>query len=57
MHITGHQVAPERLEEFRRIYKEVSGEEITIAEASEMTHRLPTLYRRSELAPEIWTGR
>ncbi|MEY9470867.1 hypothetical protein ABH992_003266 [Bradyrhizobium yuanmingense] len=45
MHITGHQVAPERLKEFRRIYKEVSGEEITTAEASEMTHRLLTLYR------------
>jgi hypothetical protein len=42
---TGHQVSPERLEEFRRIYKEVYGEEITSAEASAMTHRLLALYR------------
>src|SRR5262249_3059248 len=42
---TGHQASPERLEEFRRIYKEVYGEEITIAEASIMTHQLLTLYR------------
>jgi hypothetical protein len=42
---SGHQVSPERLEEFRRIYKEVSGEEITAGEASEMTHRLLALYK------------
>jgi hypothetical protein len=41
----GHQVTPERLEELRRIYKEVSGEEITTAEASEMSHRLLALYK------------
>jgi hypothetical protein len=42
---TGHHVSLERLEEFRRIYKEVYGEEITSAEASAMTHPLLALYR------------
>jgi hypothetical protein len=42
---TGHQVSPKRLEEFRRIYKEAYGEEISTAEASAMTHRLLALYR------------
>jgi hypothetical protein len=42
---TSHQVSPERLEEFRRIYKDAYGEEITVAEASAMTHRLLALYR------------
>jgi hypothetical protein len=42
---TGHEVSPERLEEFRRIYKETYGEEITIEEAREMTRRLLTLYK------------
>jgi len=42
---TGHEVSPERLEAFRRIYEEVYGEEITTAEASAMTHQLLTLYR------------
>jgi hypothetical protein len=42
---TGHQVSPERLEEFRRIYKEVYGEEISVGEASAMTHRLFALYK------------
>jgi hypothetical protein len=42
---TGHKVSPERLEEFRRIYKETYGEEITTAEATEMTHRLLALYK------------
>jgi hypothetical protein len=42
---TGHQVSPERLEEFRRIYKEAYGEEITSTEASAMTRRLLALYR------------
>ena len=41
----GHKVSPERLEEFRRIYKKVYGEEITIAKASEMAHRLLMLYQ------------
>ncbi|QHO77800.1 hypothetical protein ACH79_39550 [Bradyrhizobium sp. CCBAU 051011] len=36
---TGHQFSPERLEELRRIYREVSGEEITAAEASDIAHR------------------
>lgn len=34
---TGHKVSPERLEEFRRIYNEASGEEITAEEALEMS--------------------
>lgn len=42
---TGHKVSPERLEEFRRIYNEASGEEITAEEALEMTHRLIALYK------------
>jgi hypothetical protein len=42
---SGHQVSDERLEDFRRIYKEAYGEEITIGEASAMTHRLLALYR------------
>lgn len=42
---TGHQVLPERLEEFRRIYKETCGEEISVGEASAMTHRLLALYK------------
>jgi len=42
---TGHRVSPERLEEFRRIYKEVSGEEITSAEASAMIHPLLAVYK------------
>lgn len=41
----GNKVSPERLEEFRRIYKEASGEEITAEEALEMTHRLIALYK------------
>ncbi|MGY3695037.1 aldehyde:ferredoxin oxidoreductase [Bradyrhizobium sp. USDA 3240] len=40
-----HQVSPERLEELRRIYKEISGDEITTEEAREMAHRLLTVYR------------
>jgi hypothetical protein len=42
---TGHQVTPERLEEFRRIYKEAFGEEISSQEATAMTHRLLALYK------------
>lgn len=41
----GHNVSDERLEEFRRIYKEAYGEDITKKEASEMSHRLLALYR------------
>lgn len=42
---TGHTVSPERLEEFRAAYQKVYGEEITLLEATEMTHRLLTLYQ------------
>jgi hypothetical protein len=42
---TGHQVSPERLEEFRCIYKEAFGEEISTQEAVAMTHRLLALYK------------
>jgi len=42
---TGHRIAPEHLEEFRRIYKEAYGEEITTLETTEMAHRLVALYR------------
>jgi hypothetical protein len=42
---TGHQVASERLEEFRRIYKNAYGEDISIEEARAMTHRLLGLYK------------
>jgi len=42
---TGHHVSPKRLEEFRRIYKEACGEEITSAEASAMIHPLLALYK------------
>jgi hypothetical protein len=41
---TGHQVSEVRLEEFRRIYKETYGEEISVGEASAMTHWLLALY-------------
>jgi hypothetical protein len=43
--LTGHKVSPQRLEEFRRIYKDTYGEVITIGEAEEMTHRLLALYK------------
>jgi hypothetical protein len=42
---SGHKVSDERLEEFRRIYKEAYGEEITLPDAIEMTHRLLALYQ------------
>jgi hypothetical protein len=45
MPLTGHQVSPERLEEFRRIYKKVYGEDIMLRDASEMTHRILALYQ------------
>jgi hypothetical protein len=41
----GHKISPERLEEFRRLYNEAYGEEITQEEAVEMTHRLLTIYK------------
>jgi hypothetical protein len=41
---TGHRVTPERLDEFRRIYIEAYGEEITTGEAVAMTSRLLALY-------------
>lgn len=45
MQPTGHKVSPETVEEFRRIYKELSEEEITAGEASYMAHRLLALDR------------
>jgi aldehyde:ferredoxin oxidoreductase len=36
---------PDRIEEFRRLYKEAYGEEISVEEASEMASRLLDLYR------------
>ena len=42
---TGHQVSSDRLEEFRRIYSNAYGEEISIEEARAMTHRLLGLYK------------
>lgn len=45
MQPTGHKVSPNRLEEFRGIYKARFGEEITTAEATEITGRLLALYR------------
>lgn len=41
---SGHKVSPERLEEFRRIHKEVYGKEITLQDATAMAHRLLALY-------------
>ena len=41
---SGHKVSDERLEEFRRIYKETYGEDLTPQEASRMAHRLLALY-------------
>jgi hypothetical protein len=50
---TGHKVSLERLEKFRRIYKEVHGEEITTAEASAMIHPLLAVYKLfSQSLPE-----
>lgn len=45
MHPTGHQASLERIEKLRRIYKEVSGEEISTEEATDMAHRFLALYR------------
>ena len=58
-------VSEESLDDFIRIYKEEYGEEITRAEASEMTFRLLTLYellskhrpKEGETAPTPPTGR
>lgn len=44
MRPTGHIVSPERLEEFRRIYKETYSEDIIAEEAAEMTSRVLALY-------------
>lgn len=41
---TGHKVSNDRLDKFRRVYKETYGEDITKAEAVEMTHGLLALY-------------
>ena len=41
---SGHKVSDERLEEFRRIYKDAYGEEPTRAEATAMAHMLLALY-------------
>lgn len=41
---SGHKVSDERLEEFRRIYKETYGEDLMPQEATEMAHRLLALY-------------
>ncbi|MBI2612363.1 hypothetical protein HYW59_00935 [Candidatus Kaiserbacteria bacterium] len=38
-------IADERIEEFRRIYKEAYGEEISVGNARIMALRLITLYR------------
>jgi hypothetical protein len=57
---TGHDVSPEHLEEFRRIYKETCGEEISVGEASAMTHRLLALYKLLSAGcfdgPRRWYG-
>jgi hypothetical protein len=42
---SGVPISDERIEEFRRIYKETYGEEISIANARVMALRLITLYR------------
>jgi hypothetical protein len=42
---TSFKVSLERLEEFRRIYKEAHGEEITSEEASAMIHPLLAVYK------------
>lgn len=39
------QISDDRLEEFRLIYEEATGENITLAEAREMAQRLLTLYQ------------
>ncbi len=41
----GVPISDERIEEFRRIYKRVYGEEISVGDARIMTLRLITLYR------------
>ena len=41
---SGHQVSDERLEKLRGIYRKVYGEEITMADARAMAHRLLALY-------------
>jgi len=39
------KIPPDRIEEFRRLYKVAYGEDISVEEASEMSGRLLELYR------------
>ena len=39
------QTSDDRLKELQRIYKEATGNEITLAEAQEMAQRLITLFK------------
>jgi hypothetical protein len=39
------RISDERIEEFRHIYKEAYGQEISIGDARAMAHRLLALYR------------
>jgi aldehyde:ferredoxin oxidoreductase len=39
------QFTDERLEEFRRLYKQAYGEEISVDDARHLAHRLVMLYR------------
>jgi hypothetical protein len=39
------RISDDRIEDFRRIYKEAYGEEIAVADARAMAHRLLALYR------------
>lgn len=39
------QIAKERVEELRALYKEAYSQDLTYAEAAEMGHRLMMLYR------------
>jgi integrase len=48
---SGHKVSDERLEEFRRIYKEAYGEEITLPDATAMAHM-----RQGELKGLQWSS-
>ena len=42
---SGVPISDQRVEEFRRLYKETHGEDIAVAEAREMANRLVVLYR------------
>lgn len=39
------EIAKERIEELRTLYKEAYGQDLTYPEAAEMAHRLMTFYR------------